>query len=75
MFSIKVITEEPIQAHRVITDADILKGTCISGSQIASVSSGSLLEIQILSSARVQPQLIQGIRRRDGIGEGQETTA
>lgn len=50
MFSIKVITEEPIQAHRVITDADILKGTCISGSQIASVSSGSLLEIQILSS-------------------------
>ena len=23
----------------------------------------------------VQPQLIQGIRRRDGIGEGQETTA
>ena len=25
--------------------------------------------------AGVQPQLIQGIRRRDGIGEGQETTA
>ena len=27
------------------------------------------------SGAGVQPQLIQGIRRRDGIGEGQETTA
>ena len=27
------------------------------------------------SSAGVQPQLIQGIRRRDGVGEGQETTA
>ena len=26
-------------------------------------------------NAGVQPQLIQGIRRRDGIGEGQETTA
>ena len=26
-------------------------------------------------SAGVQPRLIQGIRRRDGIGEGQETTA
>ena len=26
-------------------------------------------------SAGVQPQLIQGIRRRDGIGEGQGTTA
>ena len=25
--------------------------------------------------AGVQPQLIQGIRRRDGIGKGQETTA
>ena len=25
--------------------------------------------------AGVQPQLIQGIRRRDGVGEGQETTA
>ena len=25
--------------------------------------------------ARDQPQLIQGIRRRDGVGEGQETTA
>ena len=30
-------------------------------------------EVQRL--AGVQPQLIQGIRRRDGIGEGQETTA
>ena len=27
------------------------------------------------SFAGVQPQLIQGIRRRDGVGEGQETTA
>ena len=27
------------------------------------------------AGAGVQPQLIQGIRRRDGIGEGQETTA
>ena len=26
-------------------------------------------------SAGVQPQLIQGIRRRDGVGEGQGTTA
>ena len=26
-------------------------------------------------SAGVQPQLIQGIRRRDGIGKGQGTTA
>ena len=26
-------------------------------------------------TAGVQPQLIQGIRRRDGIGEGQETTS
>ena len=25
--------------------------------------------------AGVQPRLIQGIRRRDGVGEGQETTA
>ena len=28
-----------------------------------------------LVPAGVQPRLIQGIRRRDGIGEGQETTA
>ena len=27
------------------------------------------------SAAGVQPQLIQGIRRREGVGEGQETTA
>ena len=27
------------------------------------------------SAAGVQPQLIQGIWRRDGVGEGQETTA
>ena len=26
-------------------------------------------------AAGVQPRLIQGIRRRDGVGEGQETTA
>ena len=28
-----------------------------------------------LVSAGVQPRLIQGIRRRDGVGEDQETTA
>ena len=28
-----------------------------------------------MTLAGVQPQLIQGIRRRDGVGEGQETTA
>ena len=28
-----------------------------------------------LLPAGVQPRLIQGIRRRDGVGEGQETTA
>ena len=27
------------------------------------------------SNAGVQPRLIQGIRRRDGVGEDQETTA
>ena len=27
------------------------------------------------TTAGVQPQLIQGIRRRDGVGEDQETTA
>ena len=27
------------------------------------------------SHAGVQPRLIQGIRRRDGVGEGQETAA
>ena len=32
-------------------------------------------EFWTLLCAGVQPQLIQGIRRRDGIGEGQETTA
>ena len=31
--------------------------------------------IAVSYGARVQPQLIQGIQRRDGIGEGQETTA
>ena len=34
---------------------------------------GHKVDLKIL--AGVQPQLIQGIRRRDGIGEGQETTA
>ena len=35
-----------------------------------------LVTVSLFStSAGVQPQLIQGIRRRDGIGEGQETTA
>ena len=35
----------------------------------------SLVEIfETKGNAGVQPQLIQGIRRRDGIGEGQETT-
>ena len=29
---------------------------------------------QQLELAEVQPRLIQGIRRRDGVGEGQETT-
>ena len=31
--------------------------------------------IAVSYGAGVQPQLIQGIQRRDGIGEGQETTA
>ena len=31
--------------------------------------------ILFVDLAGVQPQLIQGIRRRDGIGEGQATTA
>ena len=30
---------------------------------------------ELTSPDGVQPQLIQGIRRRDGIGEDQETTA
>ena len=34
-----------------------------------------LISFRIEWFAGVQPQLIQGIRRRDGIGEGQETTA
>ena len=52
MFSIRVITEKTIQAQRVITDIDILKGALASVvlTQIASVSSGSLLETQVLSS-------------------------
>lgn len=52
MFSIRVITEKTIQAQRVITDIDILKGALASVvlKQIASVSSGSLLETQVLSS-------------------------
>ena len=29
----------------------------------------------MLLCAGVQPQLIQGIRRRDGVGEGRGTTA
>ena len=33
------------------------------------------MEILIGATAGVQPQLIQGIRRRDGVGEGQGTTA
>ena len=46
MFSIRVITEKTIQAQRVITDIDILKGALASVvlKQIASVSSGSLLQ-------------------------------
>ena len=39
-----------------------------------SCNAGRFFTTQPLS-AGVQPQLIQGIRRRDGIGEGQETTA
>ena len=36
----------------------------------------NLTQMTIISTtAGVQPQLIQGIRRREGIGEGQETTA
>ena len=31
------------------------------------------LDFLLLYSARDQPQLIQGIRRRDGVGEDQET--
>ena len=33
----------------------------------------SLSELQELVIAGVQPRLIQGIRRRDGIGEDKET--
>ena len=33
------------------------------------------IAISFSKGARVQPRLIQGIRRRDGVGEGQETTA
>ena len=36
--------------------------------------SGGLASLTPIT-AGVQPQLIQGIRRRDGVGEGQETTA
>ena len=32
-------------------------------------------DIQMTPPARVQPQLIQGIRSGDGVGEDQETTA
>ena len=31
--------------------------------------------LKYITVAGVQPRLIQGIWRRDGIGEGQETTA
>ena len=34
-----------------------------------------LLGYNTLETAGVQPWLIQGIRRRDGVGEDQETTA
>ena len=33
------------------------------------------LEGKLWPTAGVQPRLIQGIRRRDSVGEGQETTA
>ena len=33
------------------------------------------LTLLLILDARDQPQLIQGIRRRDGVGEDQETTA
>ena len=39
------------------------------------ISSSAFYLILFSLDARVQPQLIQGIRRRDGVGEGQETTA
>ena len=44
------------------------------------MASGAIISWQIDGEtidavARVQPRLIQGIWRRDGIGEGQETTA
>ena len=42
------------------------------GSSVHGISQARILE---WIAAGVQPQLIQGIRRRDGIGEGQETTA
>ena len=34
-----------------------------------------IIDLHNRASAGVQPQLIQGIQRRDGVGEGQETTA
>ena len=33
------------------------------------------LDHKVVRSAGVQPRLIQGIRKRDGVGEGQGTTA
>ena len=39
------------------------------------ISSSAFYLILFSLDAGVQPQLIQGIRRRDGVGEGQETTA
>ena len=39
------------------------------------VKSLSCVRLFATPCAGVQPQLIQGIRRRDGVGEGQETTA
>ena len=41
----------------------------------AGCSKDLLLRFTLVTVARVQPQLIQGIRRRDGVGEGQGTTA
>ena len=57
----------------IIREMQIKTTTCNSFSEI--IFHTKLKAHCISFLARVQPQLIQGIRRRDGVGEGQETTA
>ena len=73
----KIMASGPITSWQIDGETVETASTLILGApkSLQMVIAAMKLKDAYSLDAGVQPQLIQGIRRRDGVGEGQETTA